>query len=1087
MPRAYRLVRPASPGAVASWAPDPRQAAVIAHTHDPLLVLGAPGTGKTATMVEAVAARVATGTAPEQVLVLTFGRRAANELRHRIEARIGRGDRATGEPLIRTFHGYAFGLLRNAAAERGEPAPRLLTGPEQDLIIREMLAEDTGRFGFPEDYLAALSTRAFAGELRDLILRCRERGLDPVDLATLGDGHGRPDWLAAARFFQEYEEVLALRDATSRGAIGYDNAEIVRAATALLADDLALLTRERDRLSDIYVDEFHDTDPAQVELLQLVADRRHVVAFADPDSSTFAFRGADPSGVSAFPDAFRTAANRPADQIVLDRVYRSGDTLVTAARQVAMRLGGHGRQRVAVAASAVPARRGSTEPASGPTVSAPDRIAVHTLRSASAEAAFVANRLRQAHLRDGVPWSRMAVLVRSMALQLPVLRRALAQAGVPSLTVAEELPLPSQPAVAPLLLLLRCALRPGELTEQTAVALLHSPLGGADPLSERFLRQGLRTLALAGGDRRPSGVLLIEALNEPNELAVIQRRWAGPAQRVANLLRVARMSAAEPGATIEDVLWSVWQASGLANRWAGESRRGGARGEVADRDLDAVVALFDTAARFVDRLPGAHADVFLDHLLGQQLPADSIAPMAERGDAVQLLSAHGAKGREWDVVVVAGVQEGIWPNLRLRGTVLGSELLVDLVAGRADQRAAVVASQSAAILQEERRLFYVACTRARRSLLVTAVARGEGSEQPSRFLDELAGPDEAPEHAPTAQPVTDLDRPFTLAGLVAELRVAVGNAETPTAVRVAAAAQLAKLAKAGVRGADPDDWWGLRPLSDSDPLVPPGEVVRVSPSMLEGALRCGLRWLLERHGGGTPSDASRNLGNLVHDAATQAEEVPDEAALVAYVLSQFDKIEVPARWMSGRERARAEKMVAKLVGWLQQNPRRLAAVEEQFSVVLAQAAIEVGAAEDGGHPVEISGRVDRLEVDADGRLVVIDLKTGKTVPREVEVDQHPQLGAYQVAVELGAFPEHGTEAGGAELVQLGTEAEKTKVQSQLPLADAADPGWAKAMVRTAAKRMADSTFQALTNNSCRRCPVRTSCPVSGKGRQVTPE
>jgi superfamily I DNA/RNA helicase len=1067
-----------APDTVATFAADARQSHVIAHNRDPLMVLGAPGTGKTATMVEAVAARVASGTEPERILVLTFGRRAASDLRHRIEARIGRGDRATGEPLVRTFHGYAFGLLRNAAAERGEAAPRLLTGPEQDLIIREMLAEDAGRFGFPQDYAAAMGTRAFAGELRDLILRCRERGLDAVDLATLGDGHNRPDWVAAARFFREYQQVLALRDAASRGAVGYDNAEIVRQATALLADDAALLARERDRLADVYVDEFHDTDPAQVELLRLVGDRGHVVAFADPDSSTFAFRGADPAAVGAFPDMFRSARGAPADLIVLDRVYRGGDALVTAGRQVAMRLGGHGRQRAAVAATSLdPAQRDSHA----------GRVEVHTLRSASAEAAFVANKLREAHLRQGVPWHRMAVLVRSMALQLPVLRRALAQAGVPNLTVADELPLPSQPAVAPLLLLLRCALRPGELTEQSAVSLLHSPLGGADPLSERFLRQGLRTIALASGDRRPSGVLLVEALNDPNELAVIQRRWAGPAQRIANLLRVARFTAAEPGATIEDVLWAVWQGSGLANRWAGESRRGGPRGEVADRDLDAVLALFDTAARFVDRLPGARAEVFLDHLLGQQLPADSIAPIAERGDAVRLLTAHGAKGREWDVVVVAGVQEGIWPNLRLRGTVLGSELLVDLLAGRADQRAAVLASQSAAILQEERRLFYVACTRARQSLLVTAVARGEGAEQPSRFLDELAGPEVAAQDAPTAQPVTDLDRPFTLAGLVAELRVAVGNPEAPTAVRIAAATHLAKLARAGVAGADPDDWWGLRPLSDSDPLVAAGEPVRVSPSMIEGALRCGLRWLLERHGGGTPSDASRNLGNVVHDAAANIDDVPDKAALVAYVLSQFDKIEVPARWMTGREKARAEKMVAKLVGWLEQNPRRVAAVEEQFSVVLAQAAMEVGIAEDGGHPVEIVGRVDRVEVDAQGRLVVIDLKTGKSTPSDDEVQQHPQLGAYQVAVELGAFAQHGTETGGAELVQLGADTKNLKVQQQVPLADAADPGWAKAMVRTAAKRMADSTFQALTNNTCRRCPVRTSCPVSGKGRQVTPE
>jgi superfamily I DNA/RNA helicase/RecB family exonuclease len=1070
--RAYRLVRPSTPEPP-PLALDPRQEAVVAHRRDPLLVRGAPGTGKTALLVEAVAARIAEGSPPESVLALTYGRRAAHALRHRIEGRIGRGDRATGEPLVRTFHGYAFGLLRRAAAENGEPAPRLLTGAEQDLIIRELLADDPHRFGFTDDFNAAFATRAFAAELRDLLLRCVERGLGPSDLDRLGVAHDRPDWRAAARFFREYREVLALRDATSRGTIAYDYAEIVRAASALLREEPDLLEQERRRLHHIYVDEFADTDPTQVELLQLVGDRQHLVVFADPDSSTFAFRGADPTTVGRFSELFRRADNGPSAEIILDRNYRSGEALLTAARRVSARLGGPGSHR-----QTVPPPRDRAD----------GLVEIHTLRSTAAEAAFVANRLRQAHLRDAVPWSRMAVIVRSMALQLPILRRALNQAGVPTHTAAEELPLMSQPAVAPLLLLLRCALRPGELTEQTAIDLLHSPLGGADPLSERFLRQGLRTIALAAQDRRPSGVLLVEALLDPTDLAVIERRWATPAKRIAGLLQTAKATAAGPSATAEDVLWAVWQASGLAVKWAAESRRGGARGEVADRDLDAIVALFDAAARFVDRLPGARAEVFLEHILGQQLPADTIAPSADRGSAVQLVTAHGAKGLEWDVVVVAGVQEGIWPNLRLRGTVLGSELLVDVLAGRAEQRAAVSASQAAAILQEERRLFYVAATRARRRLVVTAVARGEGAEQPSRFLDELGAPADAPaEAAPTAQPAATLGRLFTLPGLVAELRIAVGERTNPIGVRVEAANQLARLAAAGVPGADPDQWWGLRSLSDSNPLVPPGQPVRVSPSTLDSVRKCGLRWLLERHGGGTPPDASRNLGNLVHDAAMRAADAPDQAALIAYVVSQFDKIEIPARWMTVRERNRAERMIGRLVAWLRDNPRRLAAVEEQFSVILASAAVEVGEAEDGGHPVELTGRVDRLEIDDQGRLYVIDLKTGKGAPSQAEVAEHPQLGAYQVAVELGAFPQFGTDAGGAALVQLGNETKTPKVQEQPPLADTPNPHWARSMVRKAARQMADSTFQAVVNDSCRRCPVRSSCPVSGKGRQVTPE
>ncbi|WP_238424882.1 ATP-dependent helicase, partial [Micromonospora parastrephiae] len=782
--QAYRLVRrpsgpargdgaaptggpvPAGGGASADielaggWRVDPVQTEVVGHTDGPMLVLGGPGTGKTSTLVEAVAARVREGVDPERILVLTFGRRGATALRQRIEARVAAdGHRVLREPLVRTFPAYAFGLLRRAAAERGEPSPRLLTGPEQDLIIRELLdvvgeEPDDDPVGWPTDLRPALRTRAFAGQLRDLLMRAAERGVGPLHLARLGDKLGRADWPAAARFLREYVAVLALRDVSNRGSIAYDPAELVRAATGLLRDDEELLGAERRRLAHVYVDELADTDPAQLELLSVIAGGgKPLVAFADPDSSTYAFRGADPAGVSTFPHRFRTASGAPAAQVLLNTSYRAGPGLLAAIARLGRRLRGpeaHRRLR--------------------PLPDAPAGVVeVHTFRSATSEAAWLAHALRSAHLLDGVPWSRMAVLVRSTALQLPVLQRALHAAGVPTVVHGEDLPLHLQPAVAPLLLLLRCALEPEHLDEEAAVALLHSPLGGADPLAERRLRQGLRALALAGGDRRPSGELIVEALRDPAELAGIDRRWAEPAQAVAGLLATARDAAAQPGATAETVLWEVWDTSGLAERWAGAIGQGRPeagegdlarrrRAEAADRDLDAVLVLFDAAARFTDRLPGARTEVFLDHVLAQDLPADTIAPTADRGAAVRLLTAHAAKGLEWDLVAVAGVQEGIWPDLRLRGSLLGSERLVDVLAGRSvgGATAANVVGQTSALLDEERRLFHVAISRARHRLLVSAVASAavggdDHEEQPSRFLHEL-GPGTPPTTPPPAPP-----------------------------------------------------------------------------------------------------------------------------------------------------------------------------------------------------------------------------------------------------------------------------------------------------------------------------------------------
>lgn len=1101
----YRLVRrPAE--AVPPRFDDPVQREVIAHTSGPLLVLGGPGTGKTSTLVEAMAARVAEGTDPERLLVLTFSRRQAAALRHRVEARIaGAGRRVVHEPMVRTFSGYAFGLLRRAAAARGEPAPRLLTGAEQDLLIRELLADGddhadadeaagrpgdgVGEAGWPADLRPALRTRAFAEQLRDLLQRAAERGIGAAELARLGERFDRADWIAAARFLRQYVQVLALRDVGNRGSVAYDNAELVRAAAAALLDDPGFLAAERHRLTHVYVDELADTDPAQLDLLALVAGGGvPLVAFADPDSSTYGFRGADPGGVAAFPHRFRTASGAPARTLLLGTSYRAGTGLLDAAGRVARRLRGPAGHRY-------PAPLPDAEPG---------QVQVVTFRSGTSEAAYLANALREAHLLDRIPWSRMAVLVRSTALQLAPVRRALRTAGVPTVVHAEDLPLHLQPAVAPLLLLLRCALEPDRLDEAAAVALLHSPLGGADPLAERRLRQGLRALALALGDRRPAPELLVEALRDPRRLAEVDRRWAAPAKTVAELLRTAREAAGAPGATVEDVLWAVWRASGLADSWAGAIRptAGGGedpgwrhRAEAADRDLDAVVVLFDAAARFVDRLPGARTEVFLDHVLGQDLPADTLAPSADRGEAVRLLTAHAAKGLEWDLVAVVGVQEGIWPDLRLRGSLLGSERLVDVATGRADGAgvAANLVGQTSALLDEERRLFYVAITRARRRLLVSAVASAaaggaDHEEQPSRFLHELGkGPEGRQDSTavpgrqePAELPVGRPPRALTLPALVAELRTAVADPQSSAGRRRTAAAELARLASAGVPGAHPDDWWGLRSLSDDRPLFDEGEPVRVTPSAMESVLRCSLRWLLERHGGAPPPSAAQGVGNLVHAAATLAEDASaDRARLVEYVAGRFDAIELAARWMAGPELSRAEAMVDKLLRWLAENPRRLVAIEHEFAVRL----------DDPGRPVELTGRVDRLEVDEDGRLVVIDLKTGRsTTVTTAEIGEHPQLGGYQAAVEAGAFAEHGSTSGGAALVQLGTPGREARVQSQPPtastVAEAEETSWARAMVRRTAETMAAATFAAVANSTCRVCPVRTSCPVSGQGRQV---
>ena len=300
-----------------------------------------------------------------------------------------------------------------------------------------------------------------------------------------------------------------------------------------------------------------------------------------------------------------------------------------------------------------------------------------------------------------------------------------------------------------MLLLLRCALDQSTLDEETAVALLHSPLGGADPFSERRLRQGLREHR-AGRWRQAAHPASCWSRRcwTPRELAAA-RPALGPAGAGASpsLLATAREAAGRPAATAEDVLWAVWRASGLADRWAAASARGGRRGATADRDLDAVLVLFDAAARFTDRLPGARIEAFLDHLLDQQLPADTLAP-TRRSRARRCGSSPPTRPRAW-----SGISSSSPACRRGSGRTCGCVAACSARSGWSTSPPAGAAGGSArhrssALLDEERRLFYVATTRARRALLVTAVdpstTGSGGEEQPSRFLSELAGAESAP-------------------------------------------------------------------------------------------------------------------------------------------------------------------------------------------------------------------------------------------------------------------------------------------------------------------------------------------------------
>lgn len=1053
---------------------DVGQRAVVDHCRGPLRVLGAPGTGKTTTLVEAVVARVERdGIDAGDVLVLAPTRLAAARLREMVTARLGR---TVTEPLARTPASFAFGVLRQAAVLAGEPPPRLIAGPEQDLVLRELLAGHAVGEGaaprWPAELREALATRGFRDQLRDLLMRAVERGLADDELARLGREHARPDWVAVARVLGEYLEVTGL---ATPGA--YDAASIASTAAGVLTADPDLLRRIRSRAQFIAFDDAHEATPAVADLVRLVAGRGgRLLLVGDPDVTTQGFRGADPALLTGG-DEHLAAAGDVVPTLRLTQSWRQGPGLRAVTRRVADRIG--------VVASAAHREVTLVEPPPGADRGrARGEARAHVLRSAVHEASFVAELLRRQHLERDVAWSDMAVVVRSGS-RSATLRRVLAAAGVPVDVPLTDLPVRDHPAVAPLLdafeVSLRLAAGHGEpMTAERAADLLTSPLGGADAVALRRLRRALRADEIGGGGGRTSDELLVAALLDPALLSSVDAATAAPARRVTAALVAGRQAADDQAGSAESVLWAIWAASRLADGWRRTALSGGATGARADRDLDAVGALFDAAARFTDRLPLAPPSAFAEHLRSQEVPGDTLTERGAGQDAVSLVTPAGAVGRQWRVVVVTGVQEGVWPDLRARGSLLGAQDLVDVLTGRF--RSARAATR--AIRDDETRLFHVAVSRASEMLVVTAVR--DEDEQPSELIDLVDPPpaqaDDGPAWDDQGQRIlTPAPRPLSLPGLVARLRQAtthplVGADPARAAEAAAAAVELARLADAGVPGADPRDWHGLAPTSDDGDLTVLAPV-RVSPSRVEEFDRCSLRWLLSNAGGRSASSLAQGLGNLVHEIAADHPDA-DAATLTAELHRRWARLGLGIGWAADTERARLERMVSKLAAYLAEERAHwtLVGVERDFEVQI-----------DLPHrPAVLAGRVDRLERDSEGGLRVVDLKTGKAAPTGVEVSEHAQLGVYQLAVEHGGFTGGApARSAGAALVHLGVPTARPKQQHQKPLAETEDPDWAMRLLARVSTGMAGREFPATVNDLCSRCSLRGCCPAMGEGRAVT--
>ena len=1265
------------------------------------LLTGIPGTGKTHHLTERALRYLSDGNDPARLLILAPTRTAATRMRDTIAAS---SDRSLSVAPTRAWAAYAFDLLKRAQT-RGlltgvEGNLKLLSGPEQDVIIGELLANHAEGIApgpaWPDTLREALPTRGFRHEIRDFFDRMAEYDLTAEDVQALARDYNRPIWAALAQLHTEYRAVRALRAKNA-----YDPAVLINDACRLLLRAPEFLAEERRRYDLILIDDVQELSPSTYRLLRLIAAEEppadaaelaaeypdvfaaapEVIMTYSDEAVVQGFRGARPDLVRTLPESFPHLAER-----TLTTSYRLPALMMPLLADIRRRLPRYSRY---VPAAETDGQNGQKTPATFGRINttpadealtwgaadepllhlgadgkildpahyrtAPAGVYKYALSSAQDEANLLAQLLLEDRIYGNRPYRESAIIVRNGA-DVARIRRVLSASGIPSRTSAALVPVRDEPAVRPFLDALSLlvyarkrgekalnpavtgagyeALSPDEAEEimrkslddviaeenrsnplngaNSAITLLTSRLGGASSMDVRRLRQQLRSVELQTGGHRPSDDLLLGALLHPETLPA---EGVGRAvHRIAAVLSAGRKALARPDSTSTEVLWALWEASGLEKTWVAQTRGAGPEADAAHRNLDAMIGLFEAASRFDEQMRGAGAEQFLDFIDAQDLPMDTLAARGVRQDAVEILTPALAVGQSWRTVYVCGLQEGSWPNTTVRGSLLGTGDLVDIcdammrrpAPANPDAQAEGEQAPPARIRSypervrdtrhDELRMFAVAATRASARLVLTAVRNED--EAPGEFFDFVV-PTDAENESPEV-PITRVRRPATLRSLVAELRRTLvedaltamsaedvelknaagspgseahvpdasapevpdtaGDAQNPEAALNpeaaafrfdAASRTLARLARVQAPGASPEQWWGLLPLSSTEPFFarPAQEspengadegrrTIALSPSRLETIHNSPLDWLVSAARAEAQTDLSRSLGTLVHAIA---EEYPTGTLeqLQTALEERIGSLGVPARredeseeeyrervpWEAYALYERAKRMILRLsyyyrlhmgdAGW--QN----LGVEGSFSVRVPVPFDPAGKV--GELDALLTGRVDRLEEaperDGTRRFVIVDLKTGKSKPDGAAVANHPQLAAYQIAVEAGAgeqleeryraeaaaaesgepapdarpqeltYESSAGRSAGAALMQVGVsdvnDDSKARLQVQPALED--NDEWAVDLVQRAAELIAGAQVQTRhrEGNHGHGCRLPELCPICTRGRQVT--
>lgn len=1066
-------------------------------------------------------------------------------------------------PRVFTPAAFALRILSQWFSQRLQPlpAPVLLMGADEDAALEQLIGQVS--WSQPAE---VTQTRGFRAQIRNLFSRCGELGVDYQLLEQLGQAAQVQLWCEAAPLLKLWDSQSDISAANRAMALKLDTARLQDRALYALEHWYQADVTAPPQLPDlVVVDDYQDCTAATARLLHALAalnlgeaegqgsvgqapsgglggasgaqgpgsrsrangsgdatgagepggvgvsgpstggpggmsdpsgavehkDGRstQIVVLGNPDEAVETFRGGDPLMLASAARDFDAVA------LTLPQVHR-GSRQIAALIELAV-------QQVQVA-GCISQRRPNYQHLAQNSQSVCFKIAPDD----TVQVGAVAAHMRSLHLEQGLAWGQMAVIVRQSS-SVELIRQELRRGGVPLAPDTPALLLRSEPAAKALLDCARAALEQllgvPVVQEEAARALLLSPLVGFSAIELRRLRRILGE----SPDHLSTRVLSDTELFDQLEAAPTLAAKAKVAQAINEAL------AKERSEGLEALVWGAWQASGKAQYWrqlALDIEADSLLRQRADHDLDVVISLFKRLEVWSERNPSAPGQQFLDELEAQQVASDSVAALGARPQGVSVLTVAACAGRQWEFVAVLGIDDGVWPNLRLRDSLTQTGLLTDIVSQRiadtvnlasltssSDPQA--LAQARAQICSDEMRLLVAAMSRANSQLWLGAVNGGE--QGPSSFFNYLSR-----QSAISVEPIQP-GGAYTLRGLVATLRrqlmLDLKHNNGTQAPQIAAL--LAALAQRGVPGADPRSWLGIAgasqfltelpaQLESQDRLgtqVATHAVValkqlqaqrvnqarqrgaRLSPSDVENIETCPLRWYLQRHGGSPASSSAQQIGALIHWLAQQGQEHGlSREQLLDLFYRERSSLQLPGGWYGRQENQRVEKMVENLALYLANSPANMQVEVE--CPVRAQVELEVD-----GAPlkIKISGRADRLEHTSQG-IDVIDFKTGASVD-SAGAQTNAQLATYRVALQA-----RGENVHGGALIMLGKENKKAQVDAltypgsrELAPSDYLETGqgWDTDLISAAARDSLGPSYQARTGEHCRHCAYQDFCPA----------